>query len=58
VLEKHGFQVVRQRGSHRILRDPLGRRVTLPCHSGQILHPKILAAIIEDTGLSEADFNE
>jgi len=56
VLEKRGFQVVRQRGSHRILRDALGRRVTLPCHPGKILHPKILAAIMEDAGLSEADF--
>jgi predicted RNA binding protein YcfA (HicA-like mRNA interferase family) len=34
VLEKHGFEVIRQRGSHRILRDPLGRRVTLPYHAG------------------------
>jgi predicted RNA binding protein YcfA (HicA-like mRNA interferase family) len=56
VLEQRGFQVVRQRGSHMILRDPLGRRVTLPSHSGKILHPKILAMIIEDAGLSEEDF--
>ena len=58
VLEKHGFEVVRQRGSHRILRDPLGRRVTLPYHAGKILHPKILAAIMEDAGLSGKDFEE
>jgi predicted RNA binding protein YcfA (HicA-like mRNA interferase family) len=48
--------VVRQRGSHRILRDRLGRRVTFPCHAGTIIHPKILAAIIEDAGLAESDF--
>jgi predicted RNA binding protein YcfA (HicA-like mRNA interferase family) len=58
VLEKHGFEVVRQRGSHRILRDPLGRRITLPYHAGKILHPKILAAIMEDAGLSGEDFKE
>jgi predicted RNA binding protein YcfA (HicA-like mRNA interferase family) len=58
VLEKHGFEVVRQRGSHRILRDPLGRRVTLPHHAGKILHPKILAAIMEDAGLSVKDFEK
>jgi predicted RNA binding protein YcfA (HicA-like mRNA interferase family) len=55
VLEKHGFRVVRQRGSHRILRDDLGRRVTLPMHLGKILHPKIVAAIMEDAGLSDRD---
>jgi len=55
-LEKHGFQVVRQRGSHRILRDELGRRVTLPCHPGRIIHPKVLAAIMDDSGLAEEDF--
>jgi predicted RNA binding protein YcfA (HicA-like mRNA interferase family) len=41
-----------------ILRDGQGRRVTLPCHSGKTLHPKILAAIMEDAGLSAADFDE
>jgi predicted RNA binding protein YcfA (HicA-like mRNA interferase family) len=57
-LEKRGFEVVRRRGSHVILRDGQGRRVTLPCHSGKTLHPKILAAIMEDAGLSAADFDE
>jgi predicted RNA binding protein YcfA (HicA-like mRNA interferase family) len=56
VLERRGFEVVRQRGSHRILRDQLGHRVTLPCHAGTIIHPKILAAIMEDAGLAESDF--
>jgi predicted RNA binding protein YcfA (HicA-like mRNA interferase family) len=56
VLEEHGFQVVRQRGSHRILRDPLGHRVTLPYHAGKTLHPKILAAMMEEAGLFGEDF--
>jgi predicted RNA binding protein YcfA (HicA-like mRNA interferase family) len=55
LLEKRGFQVVRQRGSHKIMRNPEGRRVTLPCHPGKILHPKILATILEYAGLSETD---
>jgi predicted RNA binding protein YcfA (HicA-like mRNA interferase family) len=57
VLERHGFEVVRQRGSHRILRDQLGRRVTVPCHAGTIIHPKVLAAIMEDAGLAESDLH-
>ena len=54
-LEARGFQVVRQRGSHMILRDEQGHRVTLPIHPGKTLHPKIVAAIMADAGLSEAD---
>jgi predicted RNA binding protein YcfA (HicA-like mRNA interferase family) len=56
VLERHGFEVVRQRGSHRILRDQLGHRVTLRCHAGAVVHPKILAMIVEDAGLAKSDF--
>ncbi len=56
VLERSGFEVVRQKGSHRILRDPLGRRVILPYHADKTLHPKILEAIIEDAGLSREAF--
>ena len=55
LLEKHGFEVVRQRGSHMILRDSNGRRVTLPSHPGKILHPKILAAILDDASLAAED---
>jgi predicted RNA binding protein YcfA (HicA-like mRNA interferase family) len=34
VLEKHGYEIVRQSGSHRIFRNQEGIRVTLPVHSG------------------------
>ncbi len=37
VLNRLGFRVVRQSGSHMILRDEKGTRVTLPYHSGKIL---------------------
>lgn len=55
ILERRGFRVVRQRGSHRILRDDLGRRVTLPVHPRKILHPKVIAAIMEDAGIGGDD---
>jgi predicted RNA binding protein YcfA (HicA-like mRNA interferase family) len=58
VLEQHGFQVVRQHGSHRILRDSQGRRVILPFHADKTLHPKILEAIIEDAALPREAFEE
>jgi predicted RNA binding protein YcfA (HicA-like mRNA interferase family) len=56
VLEHNGFEVVRQHGSHRILRDSLGRRVVLPYHADKTLHPRILEAIIQDAGLSREAF--
>jgi predicted RNA binding protein YcfA (HicA-like mRNA interferase family) len=58
ILEHHGFEVVRQRGSHRILRDPLGRRVILPYHADKTLHPKIVESIIEDAGLPREAFTD
>lgn len=52
VLEKQGYEIVRQSGSHRIFRNQEGIRVTLPVHSGKIIHPKILNKIAEDTGIA------
>jgi len=34
VLKRHGFEQVRQSGSHLILRHTDGRRVTVPIHKG------------------------
>ncbi len=56
VLQAHGFEIVRQKGSHCILRDADGKRVTVPMHAGRTLHPKLLASIMRDAGLSPTDF--
>jgi len=55
-LERVGFRLVRQSGSHRIYRNDEGRRVTLPFHSSRILHPKLLKAVLREAGLTEDDF--
>ena len=57
VLEKHGYITVRQSGSHKIYKNPEGIRVTLPVHSGKIIHPKILNKISEDTGIPLEEFS-
>ena len=54
-LLRHGFVMVRQSGSHRVFRHPDGRRVTLPGHAGQVLHPKLLASILDQAGLGAHD---
>jgi len=52
VLEKLGFTLARQSGSHMIYRNPAGKRVTVPFHGSKILHPKILRSILRDADLS------
>jgi predicted RNA binding protein YcfA (HicA-like mRNA interferase family) len=52
VVEKIGFVLVRQSGSHRIYKNSAGKRVTIPFHAGKILHPKILKSILRDAELN------
>jgi predicted RNA binding protein YcfA (HicA-like mRNA interferase family) len=52
VLEKVGFSLARQSGSHMIYKNSAGKRVTVPFHSAKILHPKVLKNILRDADLS------
>ena len=56
VLERAGFTLVRQSGSHKIYKNAAGRRTTVPFHAGEILHPKTLRSILRDAGLSVEEF--
>ena len=56
VIEKIGFTLARQSGSHRIYRSSAGKRITVPYHKGKILHPKVLASILKDANLSREEF--
>ena len=58
VLEKAGFSLARQSGSHMIYKNSSGRRVTVPFHGATILHPKILKCIIRDADLSIEELND
>ncbi len=63
VLERLGFVLVRQSGSHAIYKNAAGVRaagvrITVPVHSKKILHPKVLKGILKDTGLSVDDFRQ
>jgi predicted RNA binding protein YcfA (HicA-like mRNA interferase family) len=51
-LEKAGFQVIRQRGSHVRLRHPDGRVVTVPVHAGQTIGRELLKKILRDARMS------
>ncbi len=44
--------------SHKIYKNKEGRRVTVPHHSGRVLHPKVLKSILMDAELSVDRFKE
>ncbi len=52
LLEAHGFEVVRQRGSHKQLRHPDGRSTTVPIHAGRDVSPTLLRKIAADVRLT------
>ena len=54
LVEKLGFALARQSGSHKIYKNIKGVRLTIPCHKGKVLHPKIIKSIIKD---AEIDFD-
>mgnify|MGYP000412654322 CR=1 FL=1 len=56
VLEKIGFSLSRQSGSHKIYKNAEGKRVTVPYHSGKTIHPKVLRNILRDAGLTLEEF--
>jgi predicted RNA binding protein YcfA (HicA-like mRNA interferase family) len=58
VLERAGFSLTRQSGSHKIYKNQEGKRFTVPYHSGKILHPKVLKSILRDAELTIDEFNE
>jgi len=58
VLEKLGFSLTRQSGSHRIYKNAAGKRATIPFHAAKILHPKVLKSILRDAELSAEDLEK
>lgn len=56
LLMRHGFQEVRQRGSHKQFRHPDGRVTTVPVHAGRDISPILLRQIARDVGLTIEEF--
>jgi predicted RNA binding protein YcfA (HicA-like mRNA interferase family) len=52
LLEKLGFEVLRTRGSHVLLRHADGRVTTVPVHAGETIGPGHLRSILRDVELS------
>jgi len=57
-LERAGFFLTRQSGSHKIYKNVEGKRVTIPYHAGKTLHPRVLQSILRDADLTVERFKE
>ena len=56
ILERLGFQEIRQKGSHKQFRHPDGRGTTVPFHQGRDISPILLKQIIKDIGFTIKEF--
>ena len=57
-LGKLGFVFSRQSGSHKIYKNSENKRVTVPLHSKQTLHPKVLRSILDDADIMVEDLRK
>jgi predicted RNA binding protein YcfA (HicA-like mRNA interferase family) len=55
-LEKGGFQVARQRGSHVFLKHPDGRATVVPVHAGETIGPGLMSKILKDVEMTRDAF--
>ena len=55
ILQRHGFALDRQSGSHAIFIHPDGRRTTVPIHRKRDLGKGILHQIMKDAELTVDD---
>ncbi len=58
VLEKLGFEPIRQRGSHIFYQHPDGRATVVPVHRGEDLGRGLLRSILRDIEVSRDKFLE
>jgi len=56
LLEKEGFLLIRQKGSHMFYRHPDGRTTVVPFHTGKDISRGLLKVILEEINMSREDF--
>jgi predicted RNA binding protein YcfA (HicA-like mRNA interferase family) len=52
ILEKEGFKVIRQKGSHVIMINSRKTRIVIPVHPGKDIKPGLIRAILREAGIS------
>lgn len=59
VLERHGWSLVRIKGSHYAFRKPdSAKTIVVPVHGNRDLKPGTQHGILKDAGLTEADLDK
>ncbi len=56
ILEREGFKVIRQKGSHVILINQGKTRIVVPVHLGKEIKPGLYRAILREAGISREKF--
>jgi predicted RNA binding protein YcfA (HicA-like mRNA interferase family) len=57
VFDRHGFELISQRGSHQKWRNPdTGKQVIIPYHKAKMLPLGTMRSIIEGSGITETEF--
>jgi len=51
-LKKHGFDVIRVKGSHHFLKHPDGRCTVVPIHRGETVGRGLISQILRDCDIS------
>jgi len=55
ILKRHGFELVRTRGSHHSMQHPDGRYTVVPVHAGETIGVGLLLKILKDAELRKDD---
>lgn len=56
ILNRLGFEQIRQRGAHKQFRHPDGRMTTVPFHKARDISPTLLRKIARDIGMTAEEF--
>ena len=56
ILQRQGFKVIRQKGSHVILINGEKTRIVIPMHPGKDLKPGLTRAILREAGINREKF--
>jgi predicted RNA binding protein YcfA (HicA-like mRNA interferase family) len=56
ILLKLGFEITRQKGSHRFYKHPDGRYTTIPHHQGEDISRPLIRAILREIDLDVEEY--
>jgi predicted RNA binding protein YcfA (HicA-like mRNA interferase family) len=58
ILERMGFKIIRQKGSHVFLKHQDNRTTIIPVHKGKDVDRALLRKILRDTKISPNEFKD